>query len=94
VTVVGGADWDCAVQEAVLAANDAVLRHGLFYAPGTYFERRWTAPPPCENDWADAAYGITLHNASNAPAHALSEGAAYPTTSASCSGSRHDASAS
>ncbi|MDT5125632.1 MAG: hypothetical protein QOH54_1276 [Mycobacterium sp.] len=31
--------WDCAVaslQEAVLTANGVVLRHGLFYGPGTY----------------------------------------------------------
>ena len=40
-----------------------------------------------------AGYGITLHSASRVPAQALSEGAAYPTTSASCSGSRHPESA-
>ena len=48
------ADAVASLEEAVLAANGVVLRYGLFYGPGTYFERELPAPPRVHIDIAAA----------------------------------------
>jgi hypothetical protein len=35
------------LEEAVLAASGVVLRYGMFYGPGTYFERELPRRPAC-----------------------------------------------
>jgi nucleoside-diphosphate-sugar epimerase len=51
-----GAEADAVVslEEAVLAANGVVLRYGLLFGPGTYFEAEPPAPPRVHIDVAVA----------------------------------------
>ena len=51
------ADAVASLEEAVLAANGVVLRYGLFYGPGTYFEG---GPPPAPRVHIDTAAARTL----------------------------------
>ena len=48
------ADAVASLEEAVLAANGVVLRYGLLYGPGTYFEEEPPAPPRVHIDTAAA----------------------------------------
>ena len=48
------ADAVASLEEAVLAANGVVLRYGLFYGPGTYFEGELPAAPRVHIDIAAA----------------------------------------
>jgi len=48
------ADAVASLEEAVLAANGVVLRYGLLYGPGTYFEGEPPAPPRVHIDTAAA----------------------------------------
>ena len=51
------ADAVASLEEAVLAANGVVLRYGLFYGPGTYFEGEL---PPAPRVHIDTAAARTL----------------------------------
>lgn len=51
------ADAVVALEEAVLAANGVVLRYGMFYGPGTYFEGEL---PPAPHVHIDTAAARTL----------------------------------
>jgi nucleoside-diphosphate-sugar epimerase len=48
------ADAVASLEEAVLAANGVVLRYGLFFGPGTYFEAELPAAPRVHIDVAVA----------------------------------------
>ena len=58
-TMPAGAEADAvaSLEDAVLAADGVVLRYGMFYGPGTYFE---TALPPTPRVHIDAAAARTL----------------------------------
>ena len=62
-----GADAVTSLEEAVLAVNGVVLRYGLLYGPGTYYEGALPAPPRVHIDIAAAR---TL-DALNAPSGIL-----------------------
>ena len=48
------ADAVASLEEAVLAVNGVVLRYGLLYGPGTYYEEALPAPPRVHIDTAAA----------------------------------------
>jgi nucleoside-diphosphate-sugar epimerase len=48
------ADAVTSLEEAVLAVNGVVLRYGLLYGPGTYYEEALPAPPRVHIDVAAA----------------------------------------
>ena len=58
-TMRAGAEADAvaSLEEAVLAASGVVLRYGMFYGPGTYFEREL---PPAPRVHIDTAAARTL----------------------------------
>jgi nucleoside-diphosphate-sugar epimerase len=61
------ADAVASLEEAVLAASGVVLRYGMFYGPGTYFEREF---PPAPRVHIDTAAARTL-DALDAPSGIL-----------------------
>ena len=58
-TMRAGAEADAvaSLEEAVLAVSGVVLRYGMFYGPGTYFEREL---PPAPRVHIDTAAARTL----------------------------------
>jgi nucleoside-diphosphate-sugar epimerase len=60
------ADAVASLEEAVLAVNGVVLRYGLLYGPGTYYEEALPAPPRVHIDVA-AARTLDALDALDAP---------------------------
>ena len=58
------ADAVASLEESVLAADGVVLRYGMFYGPGTYFEKGLPPEPRVHIDTAAARTIEALHAAS------------------------------